>query len=231
VDWPAAFARAVHARGWAVTGPVVPPPLLALVAADPALAATDDARGGVRNLLDIPTIQALARSAAVRAAAVAVLGSGCVAVRGLLFDKRAAANWKVPWHQDLTIAVRERRDAAGFGPWSVKAGVPHVQAPPAVLERMLAVRVHLDDCGPDNGPLRLLPGSHRSGILSAAGIDEWRAKDSAEVGLAAAGAILGFQPLLLHASSPATAPGPRRVVQLEFAAAELPTGLTWRWEV
>ena len=72
-------------------------------------------------------------------------------MRGLYFDKLPEANWKVPWHQDLSIAVRARLDVEGFGPWTEKAGVLHAQAPAAVLERMLAVRVHLDDCGRENG--------------------------------------------------------------------------------
>jgi ectoine hydroxylase-related dioxygenase (phytanoyl-CoA dioxygenase family) len=229
-DWTMPFAGGVDARGWAVTGPVVPPADLAALAGDPALAAAD-ARGGVRNLLDLPVVRALARSAPVRAAAEAVLGPGCFAVRGLMFDKRAAANWKVPWHQDLTVAVRERLGVAGFDLWSFKAGVAHAQATVGLLERMLAVRVHLDDCGPDNGPLRLIPASHRSGHLSAAEIEAWRERHAADVGLAASGAILGFRPLLLHASGPAAAPGPRRVVHLEFAADRLPGGLQWRWTV
>jgi len=45
----------------------------------------------------------------------------------------------------VTIAVRERREAEGFGPWSEKEGVPHVQPPAEILEKMVAIRVHLDD--------------------------------------------------------------------------------------
>ena len=36
-----------------------------------------------------------------------------------------------------------------------------------------------------------------------------------------------MRPLLVHASSPATVPSRRRVVHLEFAAAELPSPLEW----
>lgn len=74
----------------------------------------------------------------------------------------------MPWHQDLTIAVQERLDVPGYGPWTVKAGVTHVQPPVAVLERMVAVRLHLDDCGAENGPVRVLRGSHRLGRMAAA---------------------------------------------------------------
>ena len=92
-----------------------------------------------------------------------VLGPGCFAVGGILFNKTQQSNWKVVWHQDLTIAVRERRDVNGFGPWTVKAGVLHVQPSTEVMHRILAIRLHLDASGPDSGPLRVIPGSHKGG--------------------------------------------------------------------
>jgi hypothetical protein len=86
-------------------------------------------RGGifaVRNLLDAsPEVRELANSDAVRELVEPVLGAHFFPVRGILFDKIPDANWKVPWHQDVTIAVQERVDADGFGPWSVKADVLH----------------------------------------------------------------------------------------------------------
>ena len=97
-------------------------------------------RGGAfgrRNVLDAPEVAAVAAHPAVRAVVEAVLGPDARPVRGLLFDKTPAANWTVPWHQDRSVAVRERIDAPGFGPWSVKAGVTHVQPPVSVLAGML----------------------------------------------------------------------------------------------
>jgi len=114
----------------------------------------------IRNLLEaVPAVRELARSPGVRALVEPVLGAGAFAVRGILFDKTPDANWKVAWHQDLTIAVRGRREVEGFGPWSEKAGVVHVQPPAAVLERMVTVRLSLDPCGPENGPVCVIPGS------------------------------------------------------------------------
>lgn len=121
----------------------------------------------IRNLLDmVPGIRRLATSPPIRAIVEPVLGAHAVAVRGLLFDKTPEANWKVPWHQDRTIAVKTRVNAPDFGPWSTKAGVLHVQSSVFVLENMLAVRIHLDDCGESNGPVRVIPGSHLRGRLS-----------------------------------------------------------------
>jgi ectoine hydroxylase-related dioxygenase (phytanoyl-CoA dioxygenase family) len=215
-------------EGWAVTPPVVPPSTLDELAGEltPLLAA-DSERGGLRHLLDLPSVQALARSAPVRAVAESVLGPHCFAVRGILFDKTPNANWKVIWHQDLTIAVKQRRDVPGFGPWSEKDGVPHVQPPAALLERMLAVRVHLDDCGPENGPVRVIPRSHRSGRLSGNEVDAWKRSGEAVDCTVPRGGILAFHPLTLHASSPAAKPAHRRVVHLEYAADSLPDGLMW----
>ncbi|WP_244238853.1 phytanoyl-CoA dioxygenase family protein [Corallococcus carmarthensis] len=195
-------------------------------------AATPQRRGGVRNLLEnVPAVRDLARSGPVREAAESVLGPHCFAVRGLLFDKTPDANWKVIWHQDLTIAVRERRDVPGFGPWSEKAGVPCVQPPMSILEGMVAVRVHLDDCGEDNGPVRVLSGSHREGRLSSSSIPGWLERTAPQDCLVPRCGLLVMRPLLLHASSPARVPGHRRVIHLEFAAQALPGGLEWHARV
>ena len=181
-------------------------------------------RGGARNLLDGAEFRALAASPELRGLVEPVLGSSCFAVRALYFDKTPASNWKVPWHQDLTIAVRERVEgAAGYGAWSVKAGVPHVEPPVEVLTRMLAVRIHLDDCRLENGPLRVKPGSHRLGRLAS----NERIDGDMSCCVRRGGVIL-MRPLLLHASSAAGSPAHRRVIHIEYAAGELPGGVQWR---
>ncbi|HTE87683.1 MAG TPA: phytanoyl-CoA dioxygenase family protein, partial [Terriglobales bacterium] len=120
----------------------------------------------------------------------------------------------------------ERKEAAHFGPWSIKAGVPHVQPPPSVMAKMLAIRLHLDESHEGNGPLRVISGSHRAGFLSAEGISIWRERPSVVCAVPRGGAIL-MRPLLLHASSSSLKPEPRRVIHLEFAADDLPDGLQW----
>jgi ectoine hydroxylase-related dioxygenase (phytanoyl-CoA dioxygenase family) len=151
----------------------------------------------VRNLLDAsPEILELARSAAVRELVKPILGERAFLVRGILFDKIPDANWKVPWHQDLTIAVMQRVDVEGFGPWSMKAGVHHVQPPGAVLEDMLTVRLHLDDCGQDNGALRVLPGSHRGGKIPEKEITAHIAAGQEEVCEVRAGGALLMRPCI-----------------------------------
>jgi ectoine hydroxylase-related dioxygenase (phytanoyl-CoA dioxygenase family) len=185
-------------------------------------------RGGIRNLLDrVPEVHALAESQTVRSLVEPILGKRAFAARGILFDKTPEANWKVPWHQDLTIAVQDRIEAPGFGPWTVKEGVNHVQPPTEILESMLAVRIHLDDCDEENGPLKVIPGSHRMGRLSVERIQSLQQEiPSASCPVSRGGALL-MHPLLLHASSAAQSPGHRRVIHIEFASTPLPAGLRW----
>jgi ectoine hydroxylase-related dioxygenase (phytanoyl-CoA dioxygenase family) len=186
----------------------------------------DDTRYPQRNLLSAPSVQDLAMSRPVREIIETVLGPRCFAVRGIFFNKTRSSNWKVVWHQDLTIAVRERREVDGFGPWTVKAGVLHVQPPAEIMGGILAIRLHLDESGHDNGPLRVIAGSHREGRLSAKQIGSWEKQNSVTCTVPKGGALL-MRPLLLHASSACTNPKSRRVIHLEFAAAELPRGLEW----
>lgn len=192
-----------------------------------------DRRGevyGGRDLLwRVSEAAGLARSRELSAIAGAVLGPGAFPVRGLFFDKTPTVNWNLPWHQDLTIAVRERREVPGFGPWTLKGGIPHAHAPADLLSRMITIRLHLDDCGPSSGPMRVLPGSHADGRLDPAGIAAWTARAHAHAidCLVPAGGVVVMRPLLLHASASGTGAGHRRVIHLEYAAEALPGGLAW----
>jgi ectoine hydroxylase-related dioxygenase (phytanoyl-CoA dioxygenase family) len=224
------FAAAIDQKGWATTRPLLPPQEIAKLRAAMALVAVDG-RGGARNLLDHAEVRQLAAHPAVRALARSVIGPSAFAVRALLFDKTPGANWKVIWHQDLTIATTLRADVPGFGPWTEKAGVPHVQPPIAVLEAMVAIRLHLDPCASENGPVRVLDGTHRLGRLTAAAIEELRAKHPPRDCLVEEGGVLAFRPLLLHASGPSMTPSHRRVIHIEYTAQELPSPLAWHQRV
>ena len=224
------FVRSIVERGWAVTPPIIKEATIEQLRADVAPLSVGG-RGGARNLLDIGAIRELATMSSIRLLASAVLGAECFVVRALLFDKTPEANWKVIWHQDLTVVALERVDVPDYGPWTVKAGVPHVQAPVAVLERMLAVRIHLDPCGHENGPVRVLDGSHRLGRLSGAAIDALRQAEPEIDCVVEQGGVLAFRPLILHASAPSTVPRHRRVIHLEFATGELASPIVWHRQV
>jgi ectoine hydroxylase-related dioxygenase (phytanoyl-CoA dioxygenase family) len=188
-------------------------------------------RGGVfaiRNLLDVSQeVRDLASSSVVRNLVEPILDSNCFPVRGILFDKIPEANWKVPWHQDVTIAVQHKIETEGFGPWSIKADVLHVQPPAAVLENMLSVRLHLDPCGEENGALRVIPGSHAQGRIPEDLISSIRQTIPEHVCAVGLGGALLMRPLLLHASSTSQVPEHRRVIHLDFAAVQLPRGMNW----
>jgi ectoine hydroxylase-related dioxygenase (phytanoyl-CoA dioxygenase family) len=182
---------------------------------------------GVRNLLEIsPVVRQLAADPRTRQFVTPILGAGAFAVRAIYFDKTPDANWSLWWHQDNVISVKERKEVPGFVGWSNKAGVWQVQPPAEILARMVAVRVHLDDCGPANGPLRVLPGSHRHGWLDDQ-IDDWKQRVPEIVCEVQLGGVVVMCPLILHASAPAASADHRRVIHIEFATAQLPAGLEW----
>ncbi|MBF9220648.1 phytanoyl-CoA dioxygenase family protein [Hymenobacter ruricola] len=152
--------------------------------------------------------------------------AGCHLVKAIYFDKPAGSNWLVAWHQDLMVNVSQRVDSPGFGPWTSKAEGVSVQPPVAVLENVCTIRLHLDDCDASNGALKVVPGSHRHGVLFAADI---AARTAGATGCAVpAGGAMLMRPLLLHASNRSTSRRPRRVIHLEFSSVELPAGLHWR---
>lgn len=182
---------------------------------------------GRRNMLAVPAVAALATSEKLLDLVRLHTDGEPRPVRAIWFNKSAEANWLVAWHQDLAIAVRQRIETLGFEAWSVKEGVPHVQPPAEVLERMLTVRIHLDDADERNGALRVIAGSHRSGRLDADQIAGLREERGETLCAAAAGDAMLMRPLLLHASGRSTNDRPRRVLHLEYAAEELPGGLAW----
>jgi ectoine hydroxylase-related dioxygenase (phytanoyl-CoA dioxygenase family) len=183
---------------------------------------------GIRNLLNaLPQARAVANSAQLRALVEPVLGHEVRVVRGIYFDKHRDANWKVAWHQDLTIAVRQKIEVEGYGPWSVKAGILHVQPPVAVMENMLTLRLHLDDTDESSGALRVLPGSHRYGRIDVQEIQRQKEQQGATICSVHRGGVMLMRPLLLHASSASTNPGHRRVLHFEYSSADLPRGMEW----
>ncbi len=185
-------------------------------------------QAGLRALAGkLPSVRRMREHPRLVSVATAILGAPAFVVRTLLFDKTPDANWKVAWHQDLTIAVAQRQEVPGFGPWSVKDGIPHVQPPIELLARMITLRLHLDDCMAANGALRVIPGTHRLGRLSPVEIASVREQSVDVTCELAAGGVMVMRPLILHASSPATSPLHRRVLHLEFAAEHVPGGLAW----
>lgn len=194
---------------------------------DRLLAASPD-RGGVRNgFAKSAVLSGFSTSGAPMVLARAVLGPRARPTKLTIFDKTPAVNWSVRWHQDLTITVEKRCDLPGYGPWTEKEGLPHVQPPGDVLKQSVALRLHLDDTLPENGALRVLAGTHLMGRLSDSRIQELRGRMKEIVCPVAAGGAMLMSPLLLHSSRRATSPRRRRVLHFEYSAALLPEGLSW----
>ncbi|MBN9520189.1 phytanoyl-CoA dioxygenase family protein [bacterium] len=194
------------------------------------VAILSDAAGAVSGARDLfrlwPGAAELARAPALLDALLADLGAGAGVVRGLFFDKPPGAGWALPWHKDYTVAVRAHGPLWRFRKPTTKAGVPHLEAPTDLLARMLTARIHLDDMTDENGPLRVIPGSHRFDRTA----DDDERRDPVVI-RCRAGDVLLMRPLLTHASGhadPATARH-RRIVHLECApAGELGDGYEWR---
>jgi hypothetical protein len=180
-----------------------------------------------RNLLTtVPQTLTWATSPSTQSLIHSLIGEYAFPVRAILFDKLPGANWPVGWHQDVVIPVHARIDTPGYGPWSIKAGVVHVRPPVEVLESMIALRLHLDDCPQDNGALKIIPGSHAK-MLSDDQVTQRIAQGPIQTIPAKQGEILAMRPLILHSSAPSTNPTRRRVLHIEFATKFLPGGPQW----
>ncbi|KQS51770.1 phytanoyl-CoA dioxygenase [Sphingomonas sp. Leaf198] len=157
-----------------------------------------------------------------------VLGRDARPVRAVLFDKTAARNWALGWHQDRTIVVEQRGAVDGFGPWTVKAGLVQVEPPFAILEGMVTIRVHLDPVDTTNAPLRIVPGSHRLGRLPEASIKHVVEERGERQCRANRGDVWLYATPIVHGSRAANPPRRRRVLQIDYAAEDLPAPLRWQ---
>jgi len=174
-----------------------------IVALETALASAPAGRPGTR-LRPMPGLADAVRPATLIAASV--LGRQTRPVRATLFDKSAARNWSLGWHQDRTIAVRARIDTPGFTDWTRKEGIDHVVPPFEILQRMLTLRIHLDPVGLDNAPLLVVPGSHRLGRVAESDIDDIAASRGSAVCQAERGDLWLYATPILHASARAAKP-------------------------
>jgi len=205
----------------------------AIVTALPADTRADGKRRGGQRLFfrDVPLLNDVVRLPRVREVVTAALSRNAFATHVLLFDKTPRDNWAVRWHQDITIAVRAQCNVEGFGPWSVKAEVPHVAAPVAVLNHVIALRLHLDDCFAQHGPLQVRLGSHAHGRVPVDARPALFERTPIATCCTPRGGAVLMHPLAFHHSTKATAPTHRRVLHIEFADIKLPSPLMWNERV
>jgi ectoine hydroxylase-related dioxygenase (phytanoyl-CoA dioxygenase family) len=185
-------------------------------------------RTGIRNLeKKFASIARVAAEPSVLSMAEDSLGSEARLVRALFFDKTPERNWSVGWHQDRTVALSRRVELSGWGPWTRKEGVDHVQPPREVLEQMVTIRVHVDAADEADGCLFVIPGSQKLGILKKREINQVVAVSTPRACVVGAGDALVIRPLILHSSLKSRRPAHRRVVHLEYSSYELPAGIAW----
>lgn len=185
-------------------------------------------RGGIRRIEQLlPEVAELAYSPQLLRIAEGHLPGQAKLVRAIYFNKSPDNNWLVTWHQDRTVAVSKRFDCEGWGPWSYKAGVWHVQPPLQVLEQMITLRVHLDAASVGNGCLKILPGSHHMGLLASDKVAEKIDKSQVLYCETAVGGVVAMRPHILHASEKSTTDAQRRVLHFEYSCFQLPSGIAW----
>ena len=220
--------------GWCILDQAIGPAQLAQLRTltDRLLESTDEgvrqSAGHVyaaRNVIDVaPEICEAWKSPLLLEFVRSRLGAAAGLVRVLYFDKPPEQTWALPWHKDLLIAVGTTEPALGYSTPRLRAGVPHTEPPWEVLESMLTLRIHLDEITPENGPLQVASGTHRTGkTLSLEGFER-------ETICTPAGDVLAMCPLLAHCSG-RSLPGTkrqRRILHLEFSPLrELPAAVRW----
>lgn len=184
-------------------------------------------KAGVRFCKNYRLQEVLGPGSEIGNIAIQRLGSNATAVRAVLFNKSPENNWSLGWHQDRTIAVTSRAEIPGFGPFTTKSGILHVAPPIDVVSRMITLRIHLDDVDENNAPLLVAKGSHRLGWIGTAQVAGVVERSEIISCVARRGDVWIYSTPILHASMRAVTPRARRVLQVDYSADKLPTGLSW----
>jgi len=183
---------------------------------------------GVRNLeKKFVSISKLVADEKMLSVARDLLNSRVNLVRAIFFDKTPEKNWFVTWHQDKTVTLNTRTDLDGWRAWSIKDGICHVQPPVSVLNSMVTFRLHIDPADESNGCLKVIPGTHRYGVLQQDEMDSMVKNNASVSCVVAAGDAVIMRPHILHSSSKAKNPSHRRVIHIEYSSYKLPEGISW----
>ena len=213
----------IRAHGYGLVSDLFAPSDLSAVSAELSKQDLKRSRAGARHVLSLTSVAVLARTSQLLKIARGVLGDDAFPFRVTFFDKSPNSNWLVAWHQDTALPLVARKEIPGWGPWSTKDGIDYAHAPAEALEQILALRVHLDDSTTENGPLRVVPDTHKLGVLADAEIQE-RVGASSEVEcVIPPGGIVAMRPLIIHASSKSQSDLPRRVIHIEYASSRVIT--------
>jgi len=209
--------ESINQYGYAIIPNVIPQDEIGLLITTIENSNLNRTRAGARHILKQPVINELANDPRLLKIAESVLCKTAIPFRATLFDKSPNANWLVTWHQDTALPLLEKKESAGWGPWSAKDGIIYAHAPTEALDQVLALRVHLDDSIAENGPLRVIPGSHKHGVLTDMEVEELASKSQPVDCLVPKCGVIAMRPLIIHASSKSISDVPRRVIHIEYA--------------
>ena len=173
-------------------------------------------RAGIRNLMAVPEIAKLANDRRLIDVTLRIFGQPLIPFKAALFEKSGKANWLVAWHQDTAIPVEEPVTGNGWGPAFIKEGITFVHAPASALSKILAIRIHLDASTDSNGPLRVIPGTHKR-RHSDEELGRISATRGQQICMVGQGGVIAMSPMLVHASSKCRTDEPRRVLHVEYA--------------
>jgi ectoine hydroxylase-related dioxygenase (phytanoyl-CoA dioxygenase family) len=213
-----AVSLSVENNGYAIVPQVVTAEDIRRLLSDFEQLTSQRTRAGVRHLLSNPVVAELAADLCLLGIAQSVLGSDAFPFKATLFDKSSDANWLITWHQDTALPLREKIEIPAWGPWSTKEGIIYAHAPSNALERVVALRLHLDDSEQENGPLRIIPGSQSRGVLSDQQVETIVGEAEHVTCLIKQGGVIVMRPLIIHASSKSQSDKPRRVLHIEYAS-------------
>jgi ectoine hydroxylase-related dioxygenase (phytanoyl-CoA dioxygenase family) len=211
----------IEENGFAVIPSVVSEESISILSEEFAHADLRRSRAGVRHALGNPAVTKLARDSRLLRIAAESLENEAFPFRATLFDKSPVSNWLVVWHQDTALPLQKKQETPGWGPWSVKDGVIYAHAPSAALSQVVALRIHLDDSTEQNGPLRVLSGTHKLGVLADDAIHDLSIKIPPIDCLVPKGGVVAMKPLIVHASSKSRSEESRRVLHIEYAASNI----------
>jgi hypothetical protein len=223
-------ANRFQARGTQLIKNAAGPELVALLRED---ADRINAKGpGARISALTPAMRTLIiGSSGLAETASQLEGEKLIPVRALIFYKTAESNWAVAWHQDRVIALTERHVLPGFERWTTKSGTPHVEPPENLSRRMITIRLHLDACGEENAPLKVIKGSHLLGRLDEVSLQKLVSTGAKHCFTADSGDALAVKTLVVHASERAQLIAQRRVLHVDFAPDCLPDTLSWALDI
>ena len=200
--------------GYAIVDPLLSEKAVAEISAH--LQSLGQGEERTRTLLSYDWCIALTNRLKIEPRIRSLLVDDAVGVQCTYLPKTENDNWKIGLHRDFFVPVRHRLDAPGWSGWSQKEGMLFVRPPVEVLEKLVAVRVHLEENTMQNGPLLVVPSSHSQAEIT----------DPRVVCCIPSGGALAMRPLLLHASSKVES-GARRVLHFVFGPRVLPHGQEW----